>query len=167
MAMFSSYLIYILNTELHLVCYYCISSFIFSFGLMIFSILGKEWEDVGQTLSISIILFNKTRNEHFSYSRVLPIYDLPPFYELIEHWKKFPHKFLVHQNHAKHDSNKIFGLGEWFWAIQIPIMDGTKFNQVNFFVNSDLPNNNIFIEKVQHVQQYNQSNFIIKFFHQH
>ena len=56
MAMFSSYLIYILNTELHLVCYYCISSFIFSFGLMIFSILGKEWEDVGQTLSISIIV---------------------------------------------------------------------------------------------------------------
>lgn len=56
MAVFSSYLMYILSTELYSTCYYCLGSFAFSVSLMIFSILGKEWEDLGQTLFVSIIV---------------------------------------------------------------------------------------------------------------
>ncbi|MFY0609092.1 MAG: vitamin K epoxide reductase family protein [Candidatus Atelocyanobacterium thalassa] len=56
MAVFSSYLIYILSTELYSTCYYCLASFLLSLALMIFSILGKEWEDIGQTLFVSIIV---------------------------------------------------------------------------------------------------------------
>lgn len=56
MAIFSGYLMYILATELHTLCYYCISSAIFSLFLMGFTILGREWEETGQIFFIPIIV---------------------------------------------------------------------------------------------------------------
>ena len=50
MAVFSAYLMYILATELKTVCPYCIGSAAFSLSLLILTIVGRDWEDVGQIL---------------------------------------------------------------------------------------------------------------------
>ena len=48
MAVFSSYLMYVLATKIQSVCYYCIGSALFSLSLLLLTILGREWEDIGQ-----------------------------------------------------------------------------------------------------------------------
>ncbi len=48
MAVFSSYLMYILASEIKAVCPYCIASALFSWSLLILSIIGRNWEDTGQ-----------------------------------------------------------------------------------------------------------------------
>ena len=48
MAVFSSYLMYVLATKIQSICYYCIGSALFSLGLLVLTILGREWEDIGQ-----------------------------------------------------------------------------------------------------------------------
>ena len=48
MAVFSSYLMYVLATKIQSVCYYCIGSALFSLSLLILTIIGREWEDMGQ-----------------------------------------------------------------------------------------------------------------------
>lgn len=48
MATFSSYLMYVLAFKLQAVCYYCISSALFSLSLLILTIIGHDWEDMGQ-----------------------------------------------------------------------------------------------------------------------
>ena len=54
MATFSSYLMYILATEIQEFCPYCIASAIFSFSLFILAIIGHDWEDIGQLFMIGI-----------------------------------------------------------------------------------------------------------------
>ena len=56
MAVFSAYLMYILATELKTVCPYCIGSAAFSVGLLILTITGRDWEDLGQILFTGIIV---------------------------------------------------------------------------------------------------------------
>ena len=48
MTVFSAYLMYILATELKTVCPYCIGSAAFSLSLLILTIVGRDWEDLGQ-----------------------------------------------------------------------------------------------------------------------
>lgn len=48
MAVFSGYLMYLLATKIQSVCYYCIGSALFSLSLLILTIIGREWEDMGQ-----------------------------------------------------------------------------------------------------------------------
>ncbi|MBZ8181219.1 vitamin K epoxide reductase family protein [Oscillatoria salina] len=48
MSVFSSYLMYILTTEIQAVCLYCIGSALFSLSLLILTVIGREWEDFGQ-----------------------------------------------------------------------------------------------------------------------
>ena len=48
MAVFSSYLMYVLATKIQSVCYYCIGSALFSLSLLILTLVGREWEDIGQ-----------------------------------------------------------------------------------------------------------------------
>lgn len=48
MAVFSAYLMFILATELKTVCPYCIGSAAFSLSLLILTIVGRDWEDIGQ-----------------------------------------------------------------------------------------------------------------------
>ena len=48
MAVFSGYLMYVLFFDLQSVCYYCIGSASFSLSLLLLSIFGRDWEDVGQ-----------------------------------------------------------------------------------------------------------------------
>ncbi|BAQ62293.1 hypothetical protein GM3708_2699 [Geminocystis sp. NIES-3708] len=48
MAAFSSYLMYVLAFKLQAVCPYCIGSAFFSFTLLTLTIIGHDWEDMGQ-----------------------------------------------------------------------------------------------------------------------
>jgi len=54
MATFSSYLMYILATQIQVFCPYCLASAIFSFSLFILAIIGNYWEDIGQLFMIGI-----------------------------------------------------------------------------------------------------------------
>jgi uncharacterized membrane protein len=55
MAVFSAYLMYILATELKIPCPYCIGSALFSLSLLILTIFGREWDDLGQIFFIVIL----------------------------------------------------------------------------------------------------------------
>lgn len=56
MTVFSSYLMYILATELRTLCPYCIGSAAFSLSLLILTITGKDWEDLGQIMFTGLIV---------------------------------------------------------------------------------------------------------------
>ncbi|NES80075.1 MAG: vitamin K epoxide reductase family protein [Moorea sp. SIO2B7] len=56
MAVFSSYLMYVLAFKLQTLCYYCIGSALFSLSLLTLSIIGRHWEDIGQIFFTSIIV---------------------------------------------------------------------------------------------------------------
>lgn len=56
MAVFSGYLMFILATELKTLCPYCIGSALFSLGLLILTITGKDWEDIGQIFFTGIMV---------------------------------------------------------------------------------------------------------------
>lgn len=56
MASISSYLMYVLAFKLHTVCYYCIGSALFSFTLLLLTLLGHDWEDIGQVVFTGVIV---------------------------------------------------------------------------------------------------------------
>lgn len=56
MATFSAYLMSILAFELQTVCYYCIGSALFSLSLLIITLIGHDWEDLGQILFTGAII---------------------------------------------------------------------------------------------------------------
>lgn len=56
MAVFSSYLMYLLAFVIKAVCIYCIVSALFSTSLFILSIIGRYWEDIGKLLFSGVIV---------------------------------------------------------------------------------------------------------------
>jgi uncharacterized membrane protein len=56
MTIFSSYLMYLLAFKIQLPCTYCIASAFFSLSLLIVTIFGKKWKDVGQLWLIGLIV---------------------------------------------------------------------------------------------------------------
>lgn len=60
MAVFSGYLMYVLAFQLQTICYYCIGSALFSLTLLILTIVGREWEDIGQIFFTSVIVATLT-----------------------------------------------------------------------------------------------------------
>ncbi len=56
MTVFSAYLMYVLATDLKTVCLYCIGSALFSLSLLILTITGRDWEDLGQILFTGFIV---------------------------------------------------------------------------------------------------------------
>jgi uncharacterized membrane protein len=58
MAAFSTYLMYVLAFKIQAVCPYCIGSALFSFTLLTLTIIGHEWEDMGQIFftGIAVVL---------------------------------------------------------------------------------------------------------------
>lgn len=56
MAIFSSYLMYILIVEIKGLCPYCIVSALFSLSLFVLSAIGREWEDIGQLLFTGVLV---------------------------------------------------------------------------------------------------------------
>ncbi|MDB9311545.1 vitamin K epoxide reductase family protein [Spirulina sp. CS-785/01] len=56
MAVFSGYLMYVLAFQLQTVCYYCIGSALFSLSLLLLTVFGRDWKDIGQLLFTGIIV---------------------------------------------------------------------------------------------------------------
>lgn len=56
MSVFSAYLMYVLAFQLKAVCFYCISSALFSLTMLILTVIGHEWEDIGQILFSTVIV---------------------------------------------------------------------------------------------------------------
>lgn len=56
MSVFSGYLMYILATELQVPCLYCITSALLASSLLVLTIIGRDWDDVGQIWFTGIIV---------------------------------------------------------------------------------------------------------------
>ena len=56
MSVFSGYLIYLLLFKIQAVCLYCVASAIFSVSLLVLTLLGRSWEDMGQILFTAIVV---------------------------------------------------------------------------------------------------------------
>lgn len=56
MSIFSSYLMYLLASEIKILCLYCIASTLFSFSLLVITIIGRQWQDFGQIFFTAIIV---------------------------------------------------------------------------------------------------------------
>ncbi|TAF07238.1 MAG: hypothetical protein EAZ77_10380 [Nostocales cyanobacterium] len=56
MSVFSAYLMYVLAFELKALCWYCIASALFAVSMLTLTILGREWEDIGQILFTGVIV---------------------------------------------------------------------------------------------------------------
>jgi uncharacterized membrane protein len=54
MAVFSGYLVYLLAVVIQAACPFCIASAIFSLSIFILSIIGREWEDIGNIIFMGI-----------------------------------------------------------------------------------------------------------------
>ncbi|WGV26057.1 vitamin K epoxide reductase family protein [Halotia branconii] len=56
MSVFSGYLMYLLAFQIKAICLYCIGSALFSLSLLVLTIIGRTWEDVGQIFFTAIIV---------------------------------------------------------------------------------------------------------------
>jgi uncharacterized membrane protein/glutaredoxin len=56
MSVFSGYLMYLLAFQIKAVCPYCIGSASFSLTLLLLTIIGRTWEDIGQIFFTAIIV---------------------------------------------------------------------------------------------------------------
>ncbi|WP_392535678.1 vitamin K epoxide reductase family protein [Nostoc sp. C117] len=56
MSVFSGYLMYLLAFQIKAVCPYCIGSAFFSVSLLVLTIIGRTWEDIGQIFFTAIIV---------------------------------------------------------------------------------------------------------------
>jgi len=57
MTVFSGYLMFILTTEIQAVCMYCIASALMSLTMLIVTLVGRVWEDIGQLLFTGFLVF--------------------------------------------------------------------------------------------------------------
>ncbi|MHC5831667.1 MAG: vitamin K epoxide reductase family protein, partial [Nostoc sp.] len=56
MSVFSGYLMYVLASQIKAICPYCIGSALFSLSLLVLTIIGRTWEDIGQIFFTAIIV---------------------------------------------------------------------------------------------------------------
>jgi len=56
MTIFSGYLMYLLAFKIQAVCLYCLASALFSLSLLVLSLIGHDWEDMGQLFFIGIVV---------------------------------------------------------------------------------------------------------------
>jgi uncharacterized membrane protein len=56
MLLFSGYLMYVMAFELKTICYYCIASAIFATALFGLTLVGREWQDIGQLFFVGIVV---------------------------------------------------------------------------------------------------------------
>ncbi len=76
MAIFSAYLMYILAFELKLFCPYCIASAVFTWSMLGLTLIGREWEDVGQLIFqgfiVALVVFVGTLGVYSGIHSKLP-----------------------------------------------------------------------------------------------
>mgnify|MGYP000093612757 FL=1 len=56
MSVFSGYLMYVLAFQLQALCLYCIASALFAVSILTLTILGRDWEDIGQIFFTALIV---------------------------------------------------------------------------------------------------------------
>ncbi len=56
MSVFSGYLMYLLAFKIKALCLYCLASALFSLSLLVMTIIGRAWEDVGQIIFTGIVV---------------------------------------------------------------------------------------------------------------
>ena len=56
MTVFSAYLMYLLFFKIQAVCLYCLASAGFSLSLLILTLIGRTWEDIGQVLFTAVVI---------------------------------------------------------------------------------------------------------------
>lgn len=56
MSVFSGYLMYLLAFKIKALCLYCLASALFSLSLLVLTIIGRAWEDVGQIIFTGIVV---------------------------------------------------------------------------------------------------------------
>jgi uncharacterized membrane protein/glutaredoxin len=56
MSVFSGYLMYVLAFQIQALCFYCIGSALFSLSMLVLTIVGRTWEDIGQILFTAVIV---------------------------------------------------------------------------------------------------------------
>jgi uncharacterized membrane protein/glutaredoxin len=56
MSVFSGYLMYILASQIKAFCPYCIGSALFSLSMLVLTIIGRDWEDIGQIFFTAVIV---------------------------------------------------------------------------------------------------------------
>lgn len=56
MSVFSGYLMYLLAFKIKALCLYCLGSALFSLSLLVLTIVGRTWEDIGQILFTGIVV---------------------------------------------------------------------------------------------------------------
>lgn len=56
MTVFSGYLMYVLFSQIQTACPYCIASALFSLTMLVLTIVGRAWEDIGQIFFTAIIV---------------------------------------------------------------------------------------------------------------
>ena len=56
MVVFSGYLLYLMAFQIKAFCIYCLASVVFSIALLILTLVGRSWEDIGQLFFIGIIV---------------------------------------------------------------------------------------------------------------
>ncbi|MEH2394517.1 MAG: vitamin K epoxide reductase family protein [Nostoc sp.] len=78
MSVFSGYLMYLLAFQIKATCPYCIGSALFSLSLLVLTIIGRTWEDVGQIFFTAIIVGMVTLIGTLGvYAGVNPVADNP------------------------------------------------------------------------------------------
>jgi uncharacterized membrane protein len=60
MVVFSGYLVYLLAFEIQAVCYFCLASAVFSLMLLVLTIVGRAWDDIGQAFFSGAIVMMVT-----------------------------------------------------------------------------------------------------------
>ncbi|MFQ4142465.1 vitamin K epoxide reductase family protein [Chlorogloeopsis sp. ULAP02] len=56
MSVFSGYLMYLLFFKIQALCIYCLGSAIFSLSMLVLTIIGRTWEDLGQIFFTAVIV---------------------------------------------------------------------------------------------------------------
>ncbi len=56
MTVFSGYLMYLLFFKIKAVCYYCLASALFSISMLVLTIIGRVWEEIGQIFFTAIVV---------------------------------------------------------------------------------------------------------------
>ncbi|MBW4632329.1 MAG: vitamin K epoxide reductase family protein [Iphinoe sp. HA4291-MV1] len=56
MSVFSGYLMYLLFFTIKAVCLYCLASAIFSLSLLVLTLIGRTWDDIGQIFFTAIVV---------------------------------------------------------------------------------------------------------------
>jgi uncharacterized membrane protein/glutaredoxin len=76
MAVFSGYLMYILATKLQVPCEYCIGSALISLSFFVLTLIGQEWEDIGQVfftgIAVSLVVLVGAFGVYANVDRKLP-----------------------------------------------------------------------------------------------